>query len=178
MADAARAVRIRRAAATPPGAEAPLPGTPSDTPVLPTGRRRPNRAGGQRAFRTFLVFVVGLAAIYALFLAYDVAVAPAATEATVSGFLTVSVVLALAVGWWVTLGQTPTVAWVERGELVVRERTGRLRRFPTDDLRIHVLRPNGSGLLGPEPTEFVELSVPGGPRRTYLVGARFFDFAR
>ncbi|MCI4347293.1 MAG: hypothetical protein L3J97_01575, partial [Thermoplasmata archaeon] len=67
--------------------------------------------------------------------------------------------------------------WLERDELVVRERTGRLRRFPKDDLRIQVLRSNGAGFLGPTPTEYVEVATLYGVRRTYLVGIHFFDFA-
>ena len=151
----------------------------SDPPAQtwPVGRRVPNSAGTSRASRTFIFFLVALAAIYAVFLSYAVTSSTTGAGSAVEGILTVSVVVALAVGWVVTLGQTPTMAWVEYGELVVRERTGRMRRFPMDNLRVHVLRSNGSGFLGPSPTEYVEVAASGAPGRTYLVAAHFFDFA-
>ncbi|MCI4353399.1 MAG: hypothetical protein L3K14_08500 [Thermoplasmata archaeon] len=177
MAGRTWAVRIRRDENVPGdsgAASEPADRAPS-TP--PSGRRVSNSAGSSRAFRTFLLFVVALGAIYGVFLAYSATSSVTGGSPSVAGILTGSVVVALVVGWWVTLGQTPTVAWLERGELVVRERTGRLRRFPRDDLRIHVLRTNGGGFLGPTPTEFVEVATIGGARRTYLVGIHFFDFA-
>jgi hypothetical protein len=136
-----------------------------------------NSAGNSRAYRTFLLFLVGLAVIYAIFMSLAVTSVATGTDSAVEAVLTIAVAVALIIGWAVTLGQTPTMAWVEGGQLVVRERTGRSRRFPTDTVRIHVLRTNGTSLFGAEPTEFVEVSVPRGPRRTYLVAAHFFDFA-
>lgn len=173
MAGGARAVRIRRGPES--GGSAGAPG-PAASPVV-ASRPYANTAGGSRAFRMFLFFLVGLAVIYAFFMGYAVTSLAAATDGTVEVVLTVSVVAALGVGWWVTLGQAPTVAYVEGDQLVVRERTGRNRRFRTDELRINLLRSNPSGFLSPEPTDFVELSEPHGSRRTYLVGSHFFDFA-
>lgn len=116
--------------------------------------------------------------IYAVFLGYAASTAAPGTNSAIEGVLTASVAIALVVGWFVTLGQAPTMAWVVDGELVIRSRLGTARRFPSDTVRVHVLRTNAVGFLGPEPTEFVEVSVPGGVRRTYLVGTHFFDFAR
>ena len=137
-----------------------------------------NSAGYDRAFRTLVLFIIALAAIYAVFMVYSATAAVTGGTPVVPVTLTISVVVVLVVGWWVTLGQAPKTAWLEAGELVVRERTGRVRRFPMAALRIHVLRSNGVGLLGPVPTEFVEVAAPGGPRGTYLVGTHFFDFAQ
>jgi hypothetical protein len=140
-------------------------------------RRFSNDAGSSRALRTFLLFVVLLAVIYGVFMDLAVTSVANGTNYAVEVVLTVSVGVALVIGWFVTLGQTPSAAWVENGQLVVIGRIGRARRYPTDTVRIHVLRSNGAGLFGPEPTEFVEVSLPGGTRRTYLVGTHFFDFA-
>jgi hypothetical protein len=142
-----------------------------------SGRRFTNSAGSSRAYRTFLLFLVALAVIYAVFMGYAVSSTVTGTNYAVEGVLTASVAVGLIIGWWVTLGQAPTMAWVENGQLVVRGRIGGARRFPTDAVRIHVMRSNGVGFLGPEPTEFVEVSLPQGLRRTYLVGTHFFDFA-
>lgn len=149
----------------------------SEPPAGAPGRRFTNEAGGSRAFRTFLVFLFALVVIYAVFMGYAVTNVASGTNGAVEGVLTAAVAVALAVGWFVTLGQAPRMAWVEVGELVVRPRLGKDRRYPTDTVRIHVLRSNGPGFLGMDPTEFVEVSLPGGPRRTYLVGTHFFDFA-
>ncbi|MCI4348586.1 MAG: hypothetical protein L3J97_08230, partial [Thermoplasmata archaeon] len=108
MAGRTWAVRIRRD-----------DGAPGDTRLVPPvpGRRIANSAGTSRGFRTFLFFLVALAAIYAGFLSYAVTSSAAGASASVAGILTGSVAVALAVGWWVTLGQTPRAAWLERDEL-------------------------------------------------------------
>lgn len=123
------------------------------------------------------MFLVCLAVIYAVFIDLAVRSYSSTGSLSVEVILTVAVGVSLVVGWWVTLGQAPTVAWVEGNYLVVRDRLGRTRRFSRDRLRINVLRTNGTGFLGQDPTEFVELGVPGGQPRTYLVGTHFFDFA-
>ncbi|MGC2290131.1 MAG: hypothetical protein WA688_09805 [Thermoplasmata archaeon] len=182
MAGAARAVRIPRdgdgssiAVEPPSSLRSPPPSTTSPGTV---SRRFTNSAGSSRALRTFLFFLVALAVIFGVFMDFAVTSVVSGTNYAVEAILTVSVAVALIIGWFVTLGQAPSVAWVQNGQLVVRERTGRTRRFPTDTVRIHVLRSNDPGPFGPEPTEFVELSAPGGARRTYLVATHFFDFAR
>lgn len=177
MASAARAVRIRREEAETPssGQAAPSPGT--GTALSPPGRRFANVAGSNRALRTFLLFLVCLAVIYAVFINLAVRSSSSTGSLSVEAILTGAVGVSLVVGWWVTLGQAPTVAWTEGSYLVVRDRFGRSRRFARDRLQIHVLRTNGTGFLGRDPTEFVELGVPGGRSRTYLVGTHFFDFA-
>ena len=176
MAGAARAVRIRRDNDAPSGGETPArTGNPSAGAV--SGPRVQNSAGSSRAFRMFLFFLVGLAVIYGLFMGFAVTSAAPGTNDAIEGVLTASVAVALVVGWWVTLGQAPTAAYIDGHHLVVRDRIGRSRRFPVDGLRVSLLRSNASGFLGPEPTEFVEVSVPRGPHHTYLVGSHFFDFA-
>lgn len=177
MAGAARAVRIPRERVGPP-VPAEEPGPESSPDLTPARSRRvANTAGSSRAYRTFLIFLVALVVIYAVFLGSAVSSSAAGTSSAIEGVLTASVIVALVVGWFVTLGQAPTMAWVDDGELVVRTRLGTARRYPAESVRIHVLRANAVGFLGPEPTEFVEVSAPGGVRRTYLVGTHFFDLA-
>ena len=176
MAGTARPVRIRRdtdgsyAVETPAGATSPA----SSHAVT---QRYPNAAGSSRALRTFLFFLIALAVIYGVFMAFAATSATSGANSAVEAVLTLSVAIALFVGWYVTLGQAPTQAYIAGDKLVVHERTGRTRRFSVEGLRVTMLRTNGRGFLGPEPTEFVEVSVPGGPRHTYLVGTHFFDFA-
>jgi hypothetical protein len=137
-----------------------------------------NSGGSSRAFRTFVFFLVALAVIYGVFLGIAVHNSTSGTGTEVEAILTAAVAVALVFGWYVTLGQAPSMAWLESGHLVVRNRFGRSRHFPTDSLQIHVLRSNGAGLFGPEPTEYVEVSAQATRRSTYLVSAHFFDFAQ
>ncbi|HLY76327.1 MAG TPA: hypothetical protein VKT21_00390 [Thermoplasmata archaeon] len=174
MARAARAVRIRRDPGGSVAEESPLIQKRLAAPV----QRFTNSDGTSRAFVMFLFFVVLLVAIYGVFLSVALRSSVDGAGTGVEVVLTVSAGAALAVGWWVTLGQAPAMAWIQNGQLVVRERTGRSSRFPTDTLRVQRLRSNGGGIFGKAPTEFVELSSPGRARRTYLVGAHFFDFAQ
>jgi hypothetical protein len=178
MAGAARAVRIPREGDSPGSAPDGASGASSGAAPTSSGRRFPNTAGSARAYRTLLFFIVALAVIYGVFLDLAIVSVTSGTNYTVEAILTIAVILAAIVGWFVTLGQTPSEAWLENGQLVVRERTGRTRRFARDGLRMHVVRSSPGGLLGPDPTEFVELSVASGRRHTYLVGESFFDFAR
>lgn len=124
-----------------------------------------------------MLFLVGIAAIYGVFMGLAVRSSVDGSNDVVEAILTAAMAVALVIGWFVTLGQAPTAAWVENGQLVVKERTGRFRRFPTGSVHVRVVRSNGAGPFGPEPTEFVEVSVPRGARHTYLVGTNFFDFA-
>jgi hypothetical protein len=177
MGGSTRTVRIPRKGDGSSIAEEPSTEPGSASAPMVSSKHFTNSAGGTRAFRTFLLFLVGLAAIYGLFLGLAVRDTSAATGTSVEEVLTAAVAVSLVVGWLVTLGQAPAAAWIANGQLVVRERTGRSRRFPAATVRFHVLRTNGVGPFGPDPTEFVEVSAPGGGRRTYLVGAGFFDFA-
>jgi len=176
MVDAARAVRIRRDTDGSIAVETP-PVTTRAAASGALGQRFTNSAGSTRALRTFLMFLIALAVIYAIFMDFAVTTAATGANSTVEAVLTASVAIALVFGWWVTLGQAPTVAYVQGDRLVVHERTGTHRRFPLEGLRVTLLRSNGRGLLGPDATEFVELSIAGGVRHTYLVGTHSFDFA-
>ncbi|MFZ0830905.1 MAG: hypothetical protein WCB18_08690 [Thermoplasmata archaeon] len=176
MAGAARAVRIRRDTDGSIAVETPT-GTAQAVASRAAGQRFTNSAGSTRALRTFLMFLIALAAIYAVFMEFAVTSAATGANTTVEAVLTAAVAIALIFGWWVTLGQAPTVAYVQGDKLVVHERTGHHRRFPLEGLRVTLLRSNSRGLLGPDATEFVELSIAGGVHHTYLVGTHFFDFA-
>lgn len=178
MAGAARAVRIRREVdATSVPTTTPTAAGAAGPPVT-SSRRMVNSAGTARAYRTFVVFLVAFAIVYGVFLSIAATSVSNGTNYPVEVFLTVATAVGLVVGWWVTLGQAPISAGVENGELVVRPRIGRPKRFGTGTLRLHVLRTNGAGWFGPEATEFVEVSTLRGVRRTYLVGTHFFDFAQ
>ncbi|MCI4360143.1 MAG: hypothetical protein L3J91_00405 [Thermoplasmata archaeon] len=137
-----------------------------------------NRAGELRAGRLFGLFVVVLIAIYAWFVGLallgshaGLLTAPAAWGL----FTVVAVVLALW-GWSITYGRTPKGAQRREGEILVRERMGRIRRFPIESVAgIKIAQHYPASFLGPEPTEFVELLTRERMRRTYLVGERFFE---
>jgi hypothetical protein len=95
------------------------------------------------------------------------------------GYLSVVTVALAIAGWFLTLGRTPTGAVRRPDELVVRERTGRLRRFPGHVLdEPRVVHRYAASFLGPQPTEFIELRTADGARRTYLVGEGFFEGLR
>jgi hypothetical protein len=178
MAGAARAVRIPRQGDGSSIAVESVAEHRVMAAAVPDSPRFTNSAGSSRAHRTFLFFLAALAVIYGVFLGLAVRSAAGGANYGVEEILTASVAVALVIGWFVTLGQAPVAAWVENGQLIVRDRTGRTGRFPADTVEIRVLRSNGTGPFGPEPTDFVEVSVPRGGRRTYLVGAHFFDFAQ
>ena len=168
---APRAVRISRPAsgtATEPGHRRGGPAT----------RFQPNRGGTARAWRLFAVYAIALLAIYLLFLALALTSPVEGVRDNALPWLYLSVVTAAlaAAGWLLTLGRTPSGAILRSEELVVRERTGRLRRFPAHALSerkvVHRYSPS---LLGPQATEFVELRTSDRGRRTYLVGEGFFE---
>ncbi|HEV2520626.1 MAG TPA: hypothetical protein VGX00_08470 [Thermoplasmata archaeon] len=175
--EATRAVRIpvaRRERPTPPGPEAPGPIDP--TAVAP-GARRENRSGTQRAVRTFVTFLVGLLAIYGLFLGSFLTAPEIGVRSNPVEYLAFTAVLGALVlfGFAVTVGRAPRDLRATATELWVRERSGRLHRFPSDAaLSLVVLKRYPSGLLSSEGTEIVRVSHPEASPRTYLVETGFF----
>ncbi|MCI4350183.1 MAG: hypothetical protein L3K15_01535 [Thermoplasmata archaeon] len=137
----------------------------------------PNRTGTQRGTRLFLVFVVLALAVYAAFVALA-ASSPTAgvrTDSAVYGALTVLALVIAGIGFLVTLGRAPRAAAWRDDRLVVRERTGGLRRFRRDGLRVAVVYRYVPGFLSTEPAELVTVSDADGRHRNYLVGRGFFE---
>ena len=169
---APRSVRIPKRADAPAG-----PMSSTTDPAKETTRFVVNTAGTARAIRLFWVFGGLLAVVYILFVGLAFASHPAApgSDPAAWGLFTLLAVLFAVSGWWITLGRTPRGAWIRDDELAVKERLGRVRRFPRTTAP-HVARRYGVSPLGPEPTEFVELTERDGVKRTYLVGKGFFDW--
>jgi hypothetical protein len=126
----------------------------------------------------FGLYAGGLVLLYLLFVGLSLSSPVPGVRENVAAWAYLTVVTAVlgATGWVVTLGRTPSGAVLRTGELVVRERTGRLRRFPANVLADpKVVHRYGASFLGPEATEFIELRTSDGTRRTYLVGEGFFE---
>lgn len=153
---------------------------PAESEILPPSEPlafRENRAGTSRALRLFLIFGLGLAAIYLFFLALAVtSPSPGVNSAPlVYGLLTGMTAVLAVFGWSITLGRTPRSFRVATDGIVVRERMGGLRRFANSaQLRVRVTARYDRGLLGREATEMVELSVDRRGKKNYLVTAGVF----
>jgi hypothetical protein len=134
-----------------------------------------NTAGTTRGTRLFGLYLLLLAVIYLLFVGLAVTSRPAspATNSLAWGLFSGLAALFGISGWWVTLGRAPRGVRMLGEEFAVQERLGRIRRFPSTTER-HVVRRFPASPLGPEPTEFVELTERDGVKRTYLVGESFF----
>ena len=168
-----RPVRIPRTRAhtvarVPVGAPMPSTRTIAERPV----ERRTNVAGFQRAFRLTLVYLVGIALIYALFVGYTLRV-PIAQGAGAGTDLLLFGIAALAfaiVGSLVALHPVPRAIELTSTAIVVVGRWGiRTEWTPRGELQLRVVRRFAAGLFSSEPVTSVELSVPGRPPRTYLV---------
>jgi len=158
---APRAVRIARA----PAGSAPLAFVP-------------NTAGQARASNLFLGYLVLLLVIFLVFigLAYT-SPSPGPRSDTSAWAVLALLGIGLAIGGWtITLGRAPRGAVVRGEEIAVRERLGRVRRFPVGDAaHLRVVHHYPAGFLSPEATEMVELVAADRSRRTYLVGSGYFD---
>jgi hypothetical protein len=165
-----RPVRITRSVGTDPSGEA--------RRAAFAGAWVRNRAAETRAGRLFGLFLVVLVVIYAWFVALaELGNHSGVLSAPVAWGVFSLLALLLAVwGWSITYGHTPKSAQRREGEILVRERLGRIRRFPIESVTtLKVAQHNGASLLGPEPTQFVEILSRERVRRTYLVGERFFE---
>jgi hypothetical protein len=138
----------------------------------------PNRAGEARARRLFGLFTVVLIVIYGAFIGLA-ALGPSSgvRSAPVAwGIFTLLAVLLGLWGWTLTFGKTPRSAQRREADLLVRERTGRIRRFPVESTRsMRVVQHYSGGVLGPDATEVVELLSRERSRREYLVGEGYFQ---
>jgi hypothetical protein len=138
----------------------------------------PNHAGERRAWRLFATYLLALAVIYALFLGLALtSPSPGPRDDTAAWASLTLLAAALAGGGWtITLGRAPRGAALVGGDLAVRERWGRVRRFPAgSEAHRRVVHHYPSGILGPDATEMVELVAVDRSRRTYLVGEGYFE---
>ncbi len=135
---------------------------------------RENRFGRQRAFRTFLVFIAGLLAIYAFFLGTLLTSPEEGVRTGTTGYILLSalaVVIALG-AVLMTIFRAPREIRTDGGVLVLRERYGPERRFPiAPGLFVRVVKRYPEGLLAEEPTDMVEVTQGRGTPRNYLVDA-------
>ena len=139
--------------------------------------RRRNLAGFQRALRLALIYLVGLALIFVLFVGY--AQTASVTRGTGAG--TDLMVFGIAarplaiVGMLIALHPAPRAIEVTGTAFVVVGRWGRRTEWaPRAELRLRVVRRFAAGFLSSEPVESIELAVPGRPARTYLVTQGLF----
>ncbi len=129
-----------------------------------------------RAGRVFGLFVVGILTIYFLFIVIAETGAGVRAAPTAWIIFTLLAVALAGSGWTITFGRTPRGAQRREGDILVRERIGRVRRFPVEAAAApKVLQRFDGGILGPQPTEVVEIATRERVYRTYIVGERFFE---
>jgi hypothetical protein len=137
-----------------------------------------NQAGEARARRLFGLFVVVLLVIYGAFVGLATAGSSSGVRSAPAAwaiFTLLAVLLGLW-GWSLTFGKTPRSAQRREGDLLVRERMGRVRRFPVESaFSMRVVQRYHAGVLGPQATEVVELLTRERRSREYLVGERYFQ---
>ena len=139
--------------------------------------RRRNVAGFQRAFRLALIYLLGLALVFALFVGVDqtAAVTRGAGAGTDLLLLGIAALAFAVVGTLIALHPAPRTIEVSRTAIVVIGRWGRRTEWsPLVELRLRVVRRFAAGFLSTEPVESIELTVPGRPPRTYLVTQGLF----
>jgi hypothetical protein len=175
---APRAVRIPRR---------PLPPTPADasrsvpvregfasaeTPFAPPGEYVPNSGSLTRAHRLLALYLLALVVLYAIFAGLTLASSDSGTRsnsAILIGLAIVGVVLGV-FGLRLTVGRTPVALRVAGEQLWVRERSGRVRRFPAPpSTKIYVAERYPASVLSPKRTELVELAPSEGRRRRYVL---------
>ncbi len=167
----ARPVRVARSsgpAPEPPGRSG--LSVPSPAPSRPV-ERRPNTAALRRALWLAVLYVFGIAVVYAL-LAVLARLAPGGTGPgaanELGAFAAIAALLALA-GATVALGSAPREVLLSERQTVVVGRFGRRYVFPgRDRLRVTVLRRVPPGWLSSTAVETVEI-FGGSTRRTFTV---------
>jgi hypothetical protein len=158
----ARTVRIPRPRAR-PTEEGPAPELPRDI--------RYNRGGLQRALRLSLLYVGGLVAVYAGFLAYAGTGPDGLTPGIESALVVFGVTAALlaAGGTLVALASAPRTVELSGRETRVVNVFGWVRRFPAlGTTEVRALRRFPAGWLSSGPVLSVEFAA-GRLRRTYLL---------
>ncbi len=162
-----RPVRIPRGrpTASPAGAGAPAPARPYAVEI------RPNTSGTRRARRVATLFLVAMAALYGILVAFD-RLAPGGSRPSATAglelFSAIAVVIAAA-GVLLSLANAPRAVELRPEATIVVGRFGNRREFPpVGELETRLLRRYPTGLLSPTPVEVVELSGPRGTR-AYLM---------
>jgi hypothetical protein len=146
----------------------------STSPSRPAARPAfvPNLAAIGRARRLFSLYAIALGAILAITLALSfTGPAPAAQADPLVPVGLAMLTLALAaVGLVLTFGRTPSGVRFADEELWVRERSGKIRRFPAPPAtRMSVEERYPSGFLTASPTHLVRLAPPNGRARRYVL---------
>lgn len=182
MATEGRTIRIgRRPAPDPNGPHSAGPDPERDpfAPVqLPT---HGNRAGLRRVRRLAALYLAGLALVYLLVtsLAASSPYPGVRDNLVLYGLLSAIGAASAVVGYVTTLRRAPFAIYTEGETLIVRERFGRVRRFPIDPtLRVELVRRRERGLLDPEPTETVRIGSGRLPTREYILEAGRIDAVR
>jgi len=164
----ARAPTDRRPAPAEPSAE---PAAAPPTSVGPPAEVRLNTGATRRAVRLSVVFVLGIAGVYALLVALTFAGPAAGSAGASQGLLWsgVAAVLVAVAGAVVSLGSAPRAVELGEGSTVVVGRFGHRYAFPGRyQLRTTVLRRFRAGPMSPVPMESVEIAG-GTSRRSFLI---------
>jgi hypothetical protein len=166
-----RPVRIARGRTAPEGERAaPAPSLDPYAPVSlpPHG----NRGGLRRARRMLFLYLLALAILYGGVVLL-VATSPyGAVRNDLPIYVALSAIASASAlaGFVMTLGRAPFAVYVDRDDLVVRERFGSVRRFPLDaTLKVSRQGHRAAGFLSPEPTETVRLSSARQKEREYVL---------
>jgi len=139
--------------------------------VGPTAEVRLNVGATRRAVTLSVVFVFGIAGVYALLVALTFAGPAAGSAGAFQGLLLSGVVAVLvaSVGALVSLGSAPRAVELGEEATVVVGRFGRRYAFPgRSQLRSTVVRRFRPGLGSPVPLESVEIAG-GMSRRSFLI---------
>jgi hypothetical protein len=145
------------------------------TPIVGTERASPawdNQSGRQRAVRTYGLFLAALLAIYGIFLGSFLTAPETGVRSNLSGYGLFSLLLVAIglIGFVLTVWRAPREIRASDSEIVVRERSGRERRFPRGPgFVVSVLKRYPEGPFSEGPTEMVRVSLPDGTARIYLV---------
>lgn len=147
-------------------APAPLPGRSGESDAV-----RPNRAATQRAWRLFALFLGAVTALLAGILGLlNRDPGGLSASLTVAALLVGLSGVVVAIGWAVTLGQTPRAIRTAPASAVVIDRLGRSREIRLDPGGdVSVVRRFPAGWLAGTETEIVRVRDVRGITRTYLV---------
>jgi hypothetical protein len=146
---------------------------------VPPGPFVPNRAATTRATRLFWLFVAATDVVVVVLLVL-LATSPEAAVRDDALYYTIFGIIGLAlVGASYALTLLPTPKGIARAgrEIVLTERTGRVRRLGADraSLRPVLLARYEAGPLNERAVLLVEVALPSGRRRSYLLEEGLID---
>ncbi|MHB8352352.1 MAG: hypothetical protein ACYDFT_06685 [Thermoplasmata archaeon] len=137
-----------------------------------------NRAGYRRGRRLLLLYLLAVFLLYfAILLLLVTSRYPGVREDFFAyGLFTVIASASAIAGYLVTVGRAPWAFYSTGSQLVIRERFGRVRRFPIGpELRVTLVRHIEPGVLSPEPTEVIRVTYAQRPTREYLLAQGTLD---